>query len=90
MYCYHLRRPQFCPQGDTSFLYVLVRDKSPQSTSTNRSQNQSKQDLGFVVGFETIIHPPGEEAAGLVLCKAVKPGVTPKFCIQRAHPYGGP
>lgn len=41
---------------------------------THRSQDQSKQDLGFVAGFEIVVHPPGEEAAGLVLCIAVKPG----------------
>lgn len=40
------------PTGDTSFLHVLVSDKPPQNTSTSRSPNQSKQDVGFGIGFE--------------------------------------
>lgn len=70
------------PTGDTSFLHVLVSDKPPQNTSTSRSPNQSKQDLGFGIGFETVVHPPGEEAATLLL---VESGLmTPRLCIQRA------
>lgn len=46
----------------------------PKAPQTDRSQDQSKQDLGFVAGFEIVVYPPGEEAAGLVLCIAVKPG----------------
>lgn len=39
---------------DPSFLHVLISNKSPQSISTSRSQNQSKQDLGVATGFETV------------------------------------
>lgn len=85
----NLRRPQFCPQWDISFLYVLVQDKSPQSTSTNGSQNQSKQNLGFALGFETVVHPPGEKAAGLALCKATKPG-DPKVLHPESSPLWWP
>lgn len=67
----------------------VVQDKSPQSTSTNRSQNQSKQNLGFALGFETVVHPPGEKTAGLVLCKATKPG-DPKVLHPESSPLWWP
>lgn len=70
------------PTGDTSFLHVLVSDKPPQNTSTSRSPNQSKQDLGFGIALKQLSILLGRKQPPLLL---VESGLmTPRLCIQRA------
>lgn len=87
---YHLRRPQFCPQGDMAFLYVLIQDKPPRSTSTNRSQTKASRILDYLpLALKQLCILLGRKQLALLFVKQPILAI-PRFCIRRTHPYGGP
>lgn len=56
-------------------IYVGSGQVSPKHLKQTEAKAKANRiSLGFALGFETVVHPPGEKAASLALCKAAKPG----------------
>lgn len=71
-------------------IYVGSGQVSPKHLKQTEAKAKANRiSLGFALGFETVVHPPGEKAASLALCKATKPG-DPKVLHPASSPLWWP